>query len=79
MAKYYVQTGMIRVVMAGPHLENAEDAACEALLQYVGKGLDPAPIILVSERGFECNLHEHIEDSFFSTVDLLIKTGLLDD
>ena len=78
MGKYYIQTGQIKVVLSAPWIENAEEAACEALLQYACT-LTPAPLIIVSERGFECNLHEHNEDSFFATVDLLKKTGLLDD
>ena len=78
MAKYYIQTGAIQAILAAPWIENAEDAACEALLMYAQR-LMPAPLIIVSERGFECNKHEPNEDSFFATVDLLKKTGLLEE
>ena len=80
MGKYYVQSGQLQVVIAGPHIENPKSAACEALLQYLPHGIVLAPLILISERGFDWFNHHTKEDDFvFATVDILKLAGMLED
>ena len=77
--KFYVQSGQMKVVIAGSHINSSEDAACEALLTYVPKGMVIAPLMIVSERGFDFNAHETAEDNVFSTRDMLKLAGMLED
>jgi hypothetical protein len=75
MSKFYIQSGELQTVIAGEHIETAEQAACEALL--ITKTNEIAPLIVVSERGFDLVDHQQGDDTFFATVDILKKTGLL--
>ena len=77
--KFYIQTGQLKVIIAAPHIETPEDAACEALLTYVPKGAVIAPLMLVSERGHEFNTHDMTEDCVLATVDILKRAGMLED
>jgi hypothetical protein len=79
MGKYYVLSGQVRRIIAAPHITDSKTAAIEACLQH-SNGLvigDLAPLIIVSERGFDFNIHEQSEDTIFSTVDILTEAGLL--
>jgi hypothetical protein len=77
MSKYYVVSGEIRVIISAPHINNHEDAACEAMLQYLQEGVSCAPLIIVSERGFDFHSHGSEEDKVFATNDILIKSGFI--
>lgn len=77
--KFYVQSGQMQVVIAGPHIESPEDAACEALLKYIPLGAIVAPLMLISERGFDFNEHDITEDGVFATAEMLQKAGMLED
>jgi hypothetical protein len=72
MAKYYVTSGEMEVVIAGPHIESAKDAACEAILSF--RNYELAPLIVVSEQGFDLSYHK--QDVVFSTVEIAKLCGL---
>lgn len=74
MGKYYVVSGEMEVVIAGPHVETARQAACEALLSFREPKL--APLIVVSERGFQLFEHKDGTDQVFSTVDISKEAGI---
>ena len=77
MGKYYVTSGEVQAVISAPHVKNAEDAACEAMLEYLQEGVNCAPLIVVSERGFSYFEHESAEDRVFHTNDILEKAGFI--
>jgi hypothetical protein len=73
--KYYVISGEIRTVIAAPHINSCEEAACEAMLKGMTEGVSASPMIVVSERGFELYTHGPTEDICFATQDILKKAG----
>ena len=73
--KFYVRSQDFEVVVGGPHIENAEQAACEAFLHKYKDGTKVSPLTIVSERGFDYTTHEHEEDTVFDTCDILKKAG----
>ncbi len=77
MSKYYVLSGEIKTVVSAPHIENHEQAACEAVLSCMTEGVSAAPLIIVSERGFDLHEHGDNEDVVFATQDILKKAGFL--
>jgi hypothetical protein len=77
MGKFYVISGEIKAVISAPHIEDAEQAACEVLLTCINEHISPAPILIVSQRGFDLHEHSPSEDVVFATNLLLKKTGLL--
>lgn len=81
MNKYYVLSGMLKMVISAPHIKTREDAAVEACIIHINKhgGVFLAPIIMVSERGFDLMKHDQNEDEAFAMIDILAKTGLLND
>lgn len=81
MNKYYVLSGMLRMVISAPYINTPEEAAVEACITYINKhgGIFLAPVIMVSERGFDLMEHDHNEDEAFAMIDILGKTGLLND
>lgn len=74
MAKYYVVSGELEVVIAGPHVVSPKDAACEAIMMFREKTL--APLIVVSEIGFNLFNHKDAQDSVFSTVEIAKDCGI---
>lgn len=75
MAKYYVVSGELQLVLAAPHIGCPRSAACEAILMNKEKNL--APIIMVNERGFDLHSHNNNEDVVLATVDILKDCGLI--
>jgi len=73
--KYYVASHDIKVVIAGPHIECAKDAAMEAMLGYSKVGTTVANLIIVSERGFDYDRHDDTEDEIFDTEYILKEAG----
>jgi hypothetical protein len=73
MGKYYILSKDLRVVIAGPHIANAREAAKEALLNCVDENTKLAPRLLVSEIGFDIG-HEE-DDEYFDTVELMEEAG----
>lgn len=73
MGKYYIWSGNLKVVMAGPHVSNAREAAKEAVLEHGGTHTKLCNQIMVSERGFDWG-HEK-DDVFFDTEDILQEAG----
>lgn len=76
MKKFYVMSGELKVVIGGPHIGCARQAACEALLMFREHRL--APIMVISQRGFDVNEHEDNEDVFLDTEEIACEAGLLD-
>ena len=74
--KYYVTSNELKVIIAGPHIKDAEEAACEAFLSRYRPGINISPLIIVSQRGFDYCNHENDEDKVFDTCDILTKVGL---
>ena len=81
MAKYYVISGRCRIVIAGQHIENSQNAACEAICIYLKthKPKNLSYITIVSEKGFHLFEHEidRVEDDVFETKQILKKAGLI--
>jgi hypothetical protein len=77
MAKYYVVSGKLKVVISGPHITCARQAACEALLMFRDHRL--APLILVNQRGFDLHSHNENEDVVLSTEEIAKEAGILED
>jgi hypothetical protein len=75
--KFYVRSNSFQVVVAGPHITSAEEAAKEAYLKNYKTGTVVSPITIVSERGFDYTTHEHEEDHVFDTVEILAKAGFI--
>jgi hypothetical protein len=75
--KFYVSSHDFQIVVAGPHVASAEEAAIEAFLMHYKEGITISPLIIVSERGFEYFEHEHYEDKVFDTCDILKKAGFI--
>jgi hypothetical protein len=75
--KFYVVSNELKMVIGAPHIMSQEDAACEAVLLTSGKGLCLAPLIVVSERGFDYFTHEIEEDRILVTHEILKKAGLI--
>lgn len=73
--KFYVTSYYFQVVIGGPHITSAEQAACEAYLHKYKGGTQVSPLTIVSERGFEYTTHDHEEDRVFDTCDILTKAG----
>lgn len=73
--KFYVRSQDFAVVIGGPHIENAEQAACEAFLHKYKERTKVSPNTIVSERGFNYTAHEHYEDKVFDTEEILRKAG----
>lgn len=77
MGKYYVRSGQVRAVISAPHIQSPEDAACEAMLTYLQEGVNVAPKIAVSQRGFDLFNHDINEDVIFDTEEILVKSGFI--
>lgn len=75
--KCYVQSGEIKAMVGGPHIEDEETAACEVMLKHMTEGKSAAPLIIVSQRGFEFQNHGPEEDTVFATQDILKKAGFI--
>jgi hypothetical protein len=79
MGKFYCISGNLQKILSAPHIESYEDAACEAILIGGKEGVSLAPLIIVSELGFDLHSHPADSDKVFATNLLLKKTGLLND
>jgi ubiquinone biosynthesis protein Coq4 len=75
MAKYYVVCHDIRTVISGPHIESPEEAAIEALLNGAKHGARLAPVMIVSEKGFDLNSHGENEDQIYATDKIMQAAG----
>lgn len=79
--KYYVQSGQLSYTIAGPHVANHEEAACETVLcmrsQIISMSVVLSNLIIVSERGFDIFTHDLDEDKVFETKYILKKVGIL--
>lgn len=79
--KYYIKSGQLEYVMAGPHIESEKDAACESILCLKDKILNGeirlAPSIMISQRGLDLFDHEVKEDICFNTKEILKESGLI--
>ena len=73
--KFYVKSQDFEVVLSGEHLDSAENAACEAFLNYYKDNIKVSPVTIVSERGFCYHDHDNTEDKIFDTVDILRMAG----
>jgi len=78
LGKFYVLSGEIKTIISAPHIKTAQQAACEAMLINTRTNFAeacPAPLIAVSEKGFDLTDHQQGDDFFFATVDILKKAG----
>ena len=73
--KFYVKSHDLQVVIAGPHIKNAKQAAIEAFLRNFKIGVSLSNLTIVSERGFDYMVHDYTQDKVFDTKDILIEAG----
>lgn len=71
MAKYYVSSGSMKVVMAGPHVSGPLEAAKEVCLAFCRDTTTLDTKIKVSQIGFD----EHDKDKHYDTQVVLRKAG----
>ena len=74
--KYYVRSHNLRVVICAKHIKTPEDAACEVFLLKYNENTIVSPLIIVSERGFDYDEHEHYEDVVLRTDVIMHKAGI---
>jgi len=77
--KFYVKSHKLEVVVGGPHITNAEEAAIEAFLRHYKYGTTLAPLTVISKRGFDYLIHDHNEDTIMQTESILKKAGMIDE
>jgi len=77
MAKFYIQSGpKFSMILGGPHLNTAEEAAIEAIQIGARRQSLIADNIIVSERGFDFYSREvDRQDYLFQTEEILQKAG----
>jgi hypothetical protein len=75
MSKYYIISGELEAVIAGPHISCPRQAAIEAVLTFKNKSL--APLMIISERGFDVFGHDEAQDIVLATVDILKESGMI--
>jgi hypothetical protein len=73
--KFYVRSKDLKVVIGGNHIKSHREAAKEALLQFFTSHISIAPLIIVSEKGFDYHAHNEEEDSVFDTMTILREAG----
>lgn len=71
MAKYYVSSGNLKVIISRKDIKTAMQAATEACLSHYNDKTRAEPYIYVSEQGFT----QRSTDSMFDTLAVMKKAG----